>query len=296
MKYSKLAYLALSLLVACAGGGSACANSDALVYQAGDTEIFAVCDAVSERNRDFLRGDEKLIKKLMPTETSSDGTVNVFAIKTKTDLILIDAGWGLPRGNALKHLEKFGIKPDKVTAVLFTHLHGDHVSGLLNEGKAVFPNAAIYLSQAERDYWFSDEEMNKHTNKAGFNLARQEILAYADRINTFEPGETILPQITAVNLYGHTPGHVGFLLTAGTKHILFWGDITHFTEVQMTAPEITVTYDINAPQAASTRLNILPWVARENIFIGGSHLPTGLGKITAAGDGSYLFKIVENLD
>jgi glyoxylase-like metal-dependent hydrolase (beta-lactamase superfamily II) len=295
MKYSKLACLTLSLLVACSGGGLVCGNSDSLVYKTGDVEIFAVCDIVSEKNRKLLMGDKKLIEKLMPTETSDDGTLNVFVIRTKTALVLIDVGWGLPRGNALKHLEKYGITPDKVTAVLFTHLHGDHVSGLLNNGKAVFPNADIYLSQAERDYWFSDEEMNKQRNKTGFNLARQEILAYADRIHLFEANEMVLPRITAVELYGHTPGHMGFLLQADDKYILFWGDITHFTQVQMTAPQISVSYDIDSSKAAAARLNVLPWVARENILVGGAHLPTGLGKITATDDGSYLFELLDKI-
>jgi glyoxylase-like metal-dependent hydrolase (beta-lactamase superfamily II) len=294
-KYGKLMCLALSLFVVC-GGGYASADSGVKVYKMGDIEIIAALDATSERNRELLIGDEARIKQLMPEE-KSPGVVSVFAVRTKTSTFLIDAGWGPPRGSALANLAKVGITPDKVDAVLITHLHGDHVSGLLNDGKIVFPNALLYVASAELNYWFSDEEMNKHADKGRFNAARQGISAYGDKVKTIEPGMAIVPEITVVNQYGHTHGHVGYLVQSGNKKLLFWGDLTHFTKVQMADPKIAVRFDTTPKEAVTKRLEILKWAAAEGMFVAGAHIEfPGIGKLKANSDGSYAIDLADKLD
>lgn len=301
MNYGRLALVLLSFFMMCGSisgqaAGEPAAEAGTMVYKLGDAEIIAVRDNMSERSRDLLLGDAKRIEELMP-EAKAIGSVNTYVVKTKGSITLIDTGWGAPRGQTLENLKKIGITPDMVDTILFTHLHGDHVSGLLSEGKIVFPNAKLYVAAAERAYWFNDDEMNKNTDKARFTIARQGILAYGDRVQTFGPGVEVVPGITVISEPGHTPGHVGYLVKAENKRMLIWGDLTHFTEVQMASPEIAVRYDIDPEQAIISRQAILDWVAREDIPVAGMHiLYPGVGRVHAQGNDSYIFEPLDRLD
>jgi glyoxylase-like metal-dependent hydrolase (beta-lactamase superfamily II) len=301
MYYVKLVFLFLVFFMvfgstSSQAAGNPAAGSGTVVYKMGDVEIIAVRDQISERSRDLLLGNAKRIEALM-AEAKTVGSVNAYVVRTEKSITLIDTGWGAPRGQVLENLKQIGITPDQIDTILFTHLHGDHVSGLLGEGKTVFPNAALYVPAVERAYWFNDDEMNKNTNKTGFTIARQGILAYGDRVRTFEPGTEVVPGITAVNESGHTPGHVGYLIKANDNQLLIWGDLTHFTEVQLAAPEIAVRFDVDPTQAIASRQAILAWVARENILVAGMHiLYPGVGRVHAQGNNSYVFEPLDKLD
>lgn len=85
-------------------------------------------------------------------------SVNAYLVKTGDKLILVDAGaagnFGPTAGQLTKSLAKAGYSPDQIDAVLITHVHVDHVSGLMDGDKLVFPNAAIYISKPEAEFWF----------------------------------------------------------------------------------------------------------------------------------------------
>ncbi|HEY3424688.1 MAG TPA: MBL fold metallo-hydrolase [Negativicutes bacterium] len=280
----------------CQAAGDPATGPGTVVYKLGDSEIIAVRDQISESSRDLLLGDAKRIEALMP-EAKTVGSVNAYVIRTKKSITLIDTGWGASRGQVLENLKQIGITPDKIDTILFTHLHMDHVSGLLDEGKIIFPNAKLYVPAVERAYWFNDDEMNKNANKTNFTIARQGLLVYGDKVRTFEPGTEVVPGITAINEAGHTPGHVGYLIKTNDKKILIWGDLTHFTKVQLAAPELAVVYDVEPKQAIASRQTILAWVARENIPVAGMHiLYPGVGRVHTQGNNSYVFEPLDKLD
>jgi glyoxylase-like metal-dependent hydrolase (beta-lactamase superfamily II) len=70
-----------------------------------------------------------------------DWSLNVVVVNSGGQTILIDAGLGfdpnlnLPRaGKLIKRLEAAGIDLESVTDVVLTHMHMDHVGGLLVDG------------------------------------------------------------------------------------------------------------------------------------------------------------------
>lgn len=300
MDYVRIVFFFLVFMVSGSissqAAGDPAAGPGTQVYKLGDAEIIAVRDNISESSRDILLGDATRIAALMPA-AKTVSSVNAYVVRTKNSLTLIDTGWGTPRGQMLENLKQIGITPAMIDTILFTHLHADHVSGLLSEGKTVFPKASIYVPALERAFWFSDDEMNKKANKTNFVIARQGILAYDDRVKTFEPGTEVVPGITAINESGHTPGHVGYLIQSQGEKLLIWGDLTHFTEVQLAAPEIAVSYDSDPQQAITTRQAILAWVARDNIPVAGMHiLYPGVGRVQAQSSTSYIFEPLDKLD
>lgn len=309
MKYGKL-FLILALAFSIVVGTSlsqaeenpAANMPGTTAYKMGAVEIIAVSDKISASNnisdiKKILIGDAKRIDQLMP-ETTNVSYCNTYVVRTEKSITLIDTGWGSALGGkTVENLRKIGITPDMIDAILLTHLHLDHVNGLLNEGEIVFPNATVYVAAPERAYWFDDVTMNRQDDKTWFNIARQGIVAYGDRVRTFAPGTEIVPGIKAINESGHTPGHVGYLVETKDKKMLIWGDLTHITEVQLAAPEIAVVYDVDPKQAIITRQAILSWVAHENILVVGMHLLyPEVGKIIAQEGGGYIFEPLDKLD
>src|SRR5581483_11377149 len=90
-------------------------------------------------------------------------SVNAFLINTGTKLVLVDTGagaWAPTTGKLLSNLQAAGYKPEQVDEIYITHMHGDHLGGLSQNGRAAFPNATVRAAQAEADYWLSEARMN----------------------------------------------------------------------------------------------------------------------------------------
>src|SRR5690606_5732469 len=95
-------------------------------------------------------------------------SINVLLVRTRTDLVLVDTGCGLAFGDAggriAANLTAAGVKPEQVTVVVLTHLHGDHFGGLFDaENRPVFTNARYILSRHEHDFWAGSPALGRST-------------------------------------------------------------------------------------------------------------------------------------
>lgn len=229
----------------------------------------------------------------MPNGNFPNAT-NAFLVRSSGKNILIDAGYGR---NLFTNLKSAGLDANQIDIVLITHMHGDHIGGLLTDGKPSFPNAAFYLSQKEYDYWMSNDEMIKlaENRRGSFQSARRVIAAYKNNLHLFQPdaidadAHMMLPNIQGITAYGHTPGHTCFMIGSGKQKLLIWGDLTHAMAIQMKYPQVAVTYDVNPEQAIIYRKAILEYVAKNNIPIAGMHIAfPGIGNVETAEEG-YVF-------
>jgi glyoxylase-like metal-dependent hydrolase (beta-lactamase superfamily II) len=217
--------------------------------------------------------------------------VNAFLLQLPHGNVLVDAGAGSQAGSSLGHmaanLAVLDIEPGAIAHVLLTHLHLDHVAGLLaTDGSAQFPNAEICLHEKEAAFWLDGDIDAKWTERTQRNAAkaRAALAPYHGRILRVMTGE-VLPGIAIVSLPGHTPGHTGWLLRSNEESMLFWGDTVHFTAVQLAHPDASVKFDVDGNAATQTRRQLFALVAAGGIAVAGAHLPyPGFGYVSYQGE------------
>ncbi|MGU3358949.1 MBL fold metallo-hydrolase [Methylobacterium sp. M6A4_1b] len=224
--------------------------------------------------------------------------VGAYLIETGRNVVLVDAGGGatyLPTtGRLLASLAAAGVTPDKVDTILLTHMHMEHALGITTaEGKRVFPNAEVVVSEAEYAFWLDDANLSRVPQGDSFvKGARRAVAPYADRIRRFrDTGETeVVPGISTLPGPGHTPGNTSFMLTSGNASMLILGDVLHHPVLQLPTPRARVGVDVDPALGVESRLRTLDAVAGKATFVGGMHLPwPGFGRIVRSGDGfSYL--------
>jgi glyoxylase-like metal-dependent hydrolase (beta-lactamase superfamily II) len=279
MKTLKL--LLISILIVPTGALA----QDIFAYKVGEYEVNMLSEAQRQINPDLLIGATPEMLQECAPDGIIPNAVAAYIIRTPEQLILVDAGLGT---NLFNNLFSLGIKPEQVDAVLITHAHFDHIGGLLQNGKVMFPNAELYIAEPEYNYWKEEK------SQSGEHV-RQVFRAYKGQFRLFHPDQLdspttrLLPGIRAIAAYGHTPGHTMYLLTSGNENLLFWGDLIHAMAIQMPYPQVALTYDINPTEAIAMREVVLDYVAKNNIAIAGMHIAfPGMGNIKKS-DKGYLF-------
>lgn len=207
-----------------------------------------------------------------------------FAVERNGKTVLVDTGWGTDgkrKGVAVERFIQSGVNPATVEEILITHMHIDHISGLIAKGKAVFPNAKLYISKPEFDYWVVK---GADKDASYVELARTVAAAYEGRIELYDFGQTIVPGILAEAAVGHTPGHTAFTIEAGNTSITLIGDMIHAGSLQYRFPEISPTFDVDPVQSSATRKDILDRISERNGIMAGGHIwEVGYVKKNAAG-------------
>ena len=268
----------------------------------GDFEVIALSDGTVPQNFHQLLTNVKPgeIDRLLKLNYQSDPvelSVNCYLIKKDNDLILVDAGtagaFGPTLGHLTESLRRAGYQPEQITAILITHIHTDHTGGLMDNGKLAFPNATIYISKPEVDFWLTAEGKSKApaSLKDYFMQAEATVGPYlkAGKVKTFLYGTEVLPGILPVASPGHTPGHSFFSLESKGTKLLFWGDIIHAAAVQFADPAVTIVYDVNPAAAAAQRKKAFQDAAQKGYLIAADHLSyPGIGRIRAE-DNSYVW-------
>ena len=259
-------------------------------FQVGSITVTALLDRPHEMDISLFSGpatpEERM--KLMPGG-KAPAAVNAFLIQVEGKKnILVDAGFGtiLPGASQLERcLADVGLTPADIDLVLLTHMHTDHVGGLLKHKQRAFPKAKILVSMPELDYW--TDLAAKDASNANAALVKTVVDVYGpDILPPFALGESVLPGVTSVNASGHTPGHSVFLVESSGKGLLILGDLLHAAALQFPLPDECASYDMDREAATKARKAILTLAAEKNIPVAGMHLPfPGMGTVKIEGAG-----------
>ncbi len=250
---------------------AAAAEPENRTFRSGAFEVTAIQDAPSTMRAGLFPAIPETEFCKLAGAPLAPASVNVFLLKRDGKSILVDTGNGGERGTAICKLRQLGIAPEMIDVILLTHMHGDHIGGLLNAaGGAAFPTAIVYVAEPERDYWLSEEA------GSGGALAGKVRTAYGNRLKTFRFGEEPVPGIKALDASGHTPGHTVF----DTGDLLIVGDLLHAAAIQFPHPEVSATYDMDPEKAARVRRHFYDQAAASAKPVAGMHLPCpGVGRI-----------------
>ncbi len=225
--------------------------------------------------------------------------LNAFLVQQAGRTVLIDTGASTGLGPSLGRLPAAlaaaGIDVASIDMVAMTHLHPDHVNGLLTpSGLAAFPNAELVLHAAEHAFWTDDGARARTPAdfQPFFDAARAGIAPYATRTRLLSrAGEMVVPGLTALPLPGHTPGHTGYRVTSNGRDLLIWGDIVHAPALQFARPDWSIAFDVDMDAAIATRLRTMDMAAADRVLIAGMHLDfPGFGHVQASTEArSYRF-------
>ena len=207
--------------------------------------------------------------------------------------VLFDVGNGefgaATAGKLLENMGKAGIDPNSITAVVFSHFHGDHINGLRNKaGNVVFPNAKIFVPEPEWNWWMDDARMASapEAMKGAFNATRRVFGPLAAAVTRFTPGAEVVPGVRSMPAFGHTPGHTVFVLDGGTQKMMYWADTTNVAALFVRNPDWAVMFDMDAEAARVTRRQLADLAIREKMLVAGYHLPgAAIGTLTNRGNG-----------
>ncbi|WP_374567431.1 MBL fold metallo-hydrolase [Ideonella sp.] len=264
----------------------------------GDAEVTALSDGTVVLDSSILTGAKPEHIKDLLNQAHQTGPLhtsfNAYLVKTGDKLVLVDTGAGSFFGPTLNKLQAgmkaAGYTPDQVTDILITHLHADHVGGLVNGEAIQFPNAVVHADKAELDYWLDTAKAEAAPKEAQgfFKMAQAALTPYvkAGKVKPFEGATEMVPGIRTQPTHGHTPGHSFYVLESKGQKLVFWGDLLHFEEVQFPEPTITVAFDVDQKAAKAQRLAAFADAAKQGYLVAPSHVTfPGIGHLRKQGAG-----------
>jgi glyoxylase-like metal-dependent hydrolase (beta-lactamase superfamily II) len=302
MRSALVALLASSFLGTVAHAAAPQVKSQAPGYyrlMLGDFEITAISDGtVDLAPKELLTNTTAAhVGDMLARSFESDAvqtSVNAYLVNTGDKLILVDTGaaklFGPTLGKLLANLAASGYKPEQVDAVLITHMHPDHVGGLMVDGKMAFPNATVQADKRDAAFWLSPAELDKAPTamKGFFQGAAASLNPYvaAGKFKPFDGSTDLFPGIRAVAAPGHTPGHTIYTIESKGQKLVLWGDLMHVAAVQFPEPAVTIAFDTDSPAAAGQRAKAYADAAQGRFLIAGAHLPfPGIGHLRGEGKG-----------
>jgi glyoxylase-like metal-dependent hydrolase (beta-lactamase superfamily II) len=272
------------------------------VVRVGEIDVLVVSDGVLPLptemlgyNADAAARAAWLNDMFLPPD-AFDWALNVVMVRSGNQTILIDAGLGLdpnlnlPRaGQLIKRLESAGIDLASVTDVVLTHMHMDHIGGLLVEGvkDRLRPDLRIHVAAAEVKFWESPDFTHVYM-PPGFPdalraTAKRFVEEYRSQLRHFDEEHEVAPGVHVTRTGGHTPGHSVVRLASGGDRLTFAGDAIF--AVGFDHPDWHNGFEHDPEEAARVRVRLLRELASTGEQLVATHLPfPSVGRVAIAGE------------
>lgn len=272
-------------------------------YKLGAFECTAVYDGIWEKPHDpafFKNASVDDVTGALRAAGLTDAFVSIpftpLVVNTGRDLVLFDAGTGgqvqPTAGRLLDNMKAADIDPARITKVMISHFHPDHIFGLMQKetNAQVFPAAEIVVSAAEYKFW-TDPAVIEKLAEGRRPLARRIQATFPQWKNVRQiDGETeIAPGIGTVAAPGHTPGHIAFHIASGPQQMIFSGDAFYQPALSLKTPQWHGAFDQDGPLAERSRRTLADRIVADKVLVSGYHFPwPGAGTLAKDGSGYTL--------
>ena len=224
-----------------------------------------------------------------------DWALNVLVVRSGEQVILVDAGLGgqfpgFPRaGQFPKRLEAAGIPLSSVTDIVITHMHMDHIGGLLVDEvkRKLRADVRIHVAAIEVDFWTSPDftytDMPAPVPDVLRATAQQFMALYKDNLHTFDDEQAVAPGVVAKLTGGHTPGHSVVYVNSGGERLTFAGDALF--PVAFEHPDWHNGFEHDPEESVRVRVRLMNEAAASGELFVATHLPfPSVGRVVVKGD------------
>lgn len=273
-------------------------------FRLGDVTVTSLLDAdqmidgpwpIVGEDRDRGEVEALMRQNRLPPNRFKPGFTPV-VVQTGRETVLFDTGNGevgfVPRpagGRLAGLLERAGLAPDSIDVVVLTHCHTDHIGGLMAAGRPLFPRARYVVGAAEDAFWRDEARLSASPEGNEYKSARvfrSHLLPLAERTTFVKPGDTVVPGITALAAFGHTPGHLAYHVESAGQRLLVWGDCAHHEVASLAHPEWHAFFDMDKANGAATRQRIYDMAATDGVLVAAYHTSfPSLGYVVRQGTG-----------
>jgi glyoxylase-like metal-dependent hydrolase (beta-lactamase superfamily II) len=264
----------------------------------GEIEVLVISDGVLPQPAETIatNGDPAEMAawldnmRLRPDEFK--WPLNVVVVRSGDQTVLIDSGVGTefhsPRsGHLARRMEAAGIDPASITDVVLTHMHVDHIGGLLADGLMgrLRPEVPIHLAAAEVAFWAAPDFppfMPAPVRDVLGPVAGRFLDKYRGQLKLFEERHEVAPGVTVNRTGGHTPGHSVVRMASGDGRLTFLGDSVFQNHFER--PDWFNAFDHDPEEAVRVRTRLLRELAASRELLVAAHVSFPFGRVATAGE------------
>ncbi len=271
-----------------AGHGDALKPLHARAFKVGDYTVHSLLAGSTGRDgvKDIFGGGASAeeFAEVAAENFISDSAAQFYftptLVDTGSEKILFDTG--LNAGGITMALADAGVTPEEIDVVVLTHMHGDHIGGMADDsGAATFANARYVTAAAEYDHWTALPEGN-----GGADNVRAKVTPQAEKMTFIEDGGSVASGVTGMAAFGHTPGHMVYMIESGGQQLLLTADLANHYVFPFAHPEWQTSFDTDKDMASATRRRVLDMLAVSKVPMIGYHMPfPAAGYVETRGEG-----------